>query len=301
MSFDISKLCETQVMLGAQAKLYDEHKSWKNLFPQSSETHAIESMDFLLNSFSDPQELREFLYNSGLKYACGADISVSTKDPYFAVGVLVVIDVLSLSVIYQDIIQLDSNLLQVPYLPGFLGLRETPIIVKLIQNLRQKRPDLCVESNGPQVILCDGNGRLHPRRCGLATHLGVSENIVAFGVAKTYLEIDGISSESIQAKLQIGVDSIQNQAENAGSRKNHVQWIMTEDNIPEKLGAIVFPYKPAKNAVYVSIGHRISLESAVLITLSLMKFRVVEPIRQADLIGREYIRMHHSQQNITNP
>ena len=62
-----------------------------------------------------------------------------------------------------------------PYLPGLLAFREVPVVLEALSSLK-KLPDL---------LLCDGNGYIHPRRCGFACHQGILSGLPTIGVAKT--------------------------------------------------------------------------------------------------------------------
>jgi deoxyribonuclease V len=134
-----------------------------------------------------------------------------------------------------------------PYLPGYLSFRELPPLLEAIAKLR-RRPDL---------ILCDGHGRAHPRRFGFACHLGVLVDAPSIGCAKSRLV--GTHHEpgrrrGCHARLVDGGDTIG-------------EVVRTQDGV-----------KP----VYVSVGHRVSLETARRWVLRLApRHRLPEPIRAA--------------------
>ncbi len=75
--------------------------------------------------------------------------------------------------------------LRLPYIAGFLAFREVTPLLDLLQTLKQENPDIF-----PQVVIVDGNGTLHPRRFGLASHLGVLANVPTIGVGKNFLQIN---------------------------------------------------------------------------------------------------------------
>ncbi|EER19856.1 Endonuclease V, putative [Perkinsus marinus ATCC 50983] len=110
------------------------------------------------------------------EYVGGFDI---TSDPTlkedFCVAGLVIVHLPSRSTVYEDYISVD---LSQPYVPGFLAFRECEPMLELI---RRVPPEQRLD-----VIMVDGNGLLHPRRCGAACHLGVLADIPSIGVAKNY-------------------------------------------------------------------------------------------------------------------
>ncbi|KAF4721849.1 hypothetical protein FOZ62_003014, partial [Perkinsus olseni] len=110
------------------------------------------------------------------EYVGGLDI---TSDPTFkedfCVAGLVIMQLSSQSTVYEDYISVD---LSQPYVPGFLAFRESEPMLQLIERVS---PDQRLD-----LIMVDGNGLLHPRRCGAACHLGVLADIPSIGVAKNY-------------------------------------------------------------------------------------------------------------------
>jgi deoxyribonuclease V len=140
-----------------------------------------------------------------------------------------------------------------PYIPGLLSFREVPALLSALQ-LLERSPDL---------ILCDAHGRAHPRRFGLACHLGVLMDIPAIGVAKTRLIGDH---------------------EPVPDRRGAWVPLFCED---EAVGAVLRTREGAK-PVFVSIGHRISLESAIEIVLDCSPhYRLPETTRVAHRLASE--------------
>ncbi len=134
-----------------------------------------------------------------------------------------------------------------PYVPGLLSFREMPALLMAIDQLTI-RPDL---------LLCDGQGLAHPRRFGIACHLGVTCGIPSIGVAKSRL---------------VG--------EHGQPMHLRGAWVPLKDQ-GETIGAVVRT-KPRTLPVYVSIGHRISLPLAVRYVMACTtKFRLPETTRWA--------------------
>jgi deoxyribonuclease V len=138
-----------------------------------------------------------------------------------------------------------------PYIPGLLSFREIPAVLDALAKLKQL----------PDVLLCDGQGLAHPRRFGIACHLGVLTDIPAIGVAKTRL----IGTHALVPDVKGGYA------------------LLMDDN--EEIGAVLRTRTGVK-PVYVSIGHMISLPSAIaLVMRCVTKYRLPETTRWADRIA----------------
>jgi deoxyribonuclease V len=144
-----------------------------------------------------------------------------------------------------------SRRLTFPYVPGLLSFREIPVLLPAIGKL-SRRPDL---------FLVDGQGIAHPRRMGLASHLGVLTGVRTIGCAKSRLT--GTFSDP---GLERGSTSP-----------------LYEGN--EMIG-IVLRTREGVKPVFVSIGHGVSLETAVDVVLGCCtRYRLPEPIRCAHMIA----------------
>lgn len=134
-----------------------------------------------------------------------------------------------------------------PYVPGYLSFREIPAVLAALKKL-ETRPDL---------LLCDGQGLAHPRRFGLACHLGLLAGLPAIGVAKSRL---------------IGEPGVLPQKKGS--------WAALRDG-GEVIGAVLRTRTGVK-PVYVSIGHRVSLETAIEYVLRCTtNYRLPETTRAA--------------------
>lgn len=135
-----------------------------------------------------------------------------------------------------------------PYVPGYLSFREVPAAMAVLAKLKHK----------PDLILCDGQGLAHPRRFGLACHLGVLLDIPTIGVAKSRL---------------IGEPR---------GRLGRVKgsWVPLVDS-GEIIGALLRT-RIGVTPVYVSIGHRVSLDTAIDFVLRCApRYRLPETTRRA--------------------
>ncbi len=134
-----------------------------------------------------------------------------------------------------------------PYVPGLLSFREVPAILQALSQLRSL----------PDLLICDGQGLAHPRRFGLACHLGLLVDLPSIGVAKSRL---------------IGEHGP------VGSERGDWQPLV---EVGEVIGAALRT-RPGTKPVFVSIGQRVSLETALDYTLRCQgKYRLPEPTRQA--------------------
>ena len=136
-----------------------------------------------------------------------------------------------------------------PYVPGLLGFREVPCLLEAFERLKTR----------PDVALVDGQGLAHPRRFGVACHLGVVLDLPTVGVGKSRL---------------VG------EHREPGPRRGARVRLLHEGEV---IGAVVRTRDGVK-PLYVSIGHRVDLDTAVRLVLrSARRFRLPEPIRAAHL------------------
>lgn len=140
-----------------------------------------------------------------------------------------------------------------PYVPGLLAFREGPLVLAALERL----------SVEPDVLICDGHGLAHPRRMGIATHMGVLLDMPSIGCAKSRL---------------VGTH------QEPGPGKGSYAWLYDEGEV---IGAALRTRDGAK-PVYVSIGHRIDLEKAIEFVLCCCtKYRLPDPIRWAHRLASE--------------
>lgn len=148
------------------------------------------------------------------------------------------------------------------------------------------------------MILVDGCGILHPRGFGLASHLGLLSNIPTIGCSKNYLVIggDGPLLESNPTLLKKKFKKfVADHPETHGLMP--LQGTVTGKTYGAALAAATGnAAEGAQNPIFVSIGHKVSLETAVAMVRACSRFRVPEPIRQADLKSRNEIKKWCKQQ-----
>lgn len=138
-----------------------------------------------------------------------------------------------------------------PYVPGLLSFRELPAILEALEGLERT----------PELLLCDGQGIAHPRRFGIASHLGLLTGLPSIGVGKSRL---------------VG------RYEEPGPDKG--DWSPLRDG-EEVVGAVLRTRIGVK-PIFVSIGHRVSLETAIARVLACTpRFRLPETTRQADRLA----------------
>jgi deoxyribonuclease V len=201
----------------------------------------------------------------------GVDLSFPLHDETTAVACLVVLSYPQLDVIYKDFA---ITTLTYPYIAGYLAFREVQPLAALIDKLRLNRPDLL-----PHVILVDGNGVLHPRGFGLASHLGVVVDIPTVGVGKNFLQIKDGPQMSMRHVI-------------ATCRKQATDKVIRLVGKSGTIYGAAVRVANATNPIFVSIGHRISLDSAIHFVQTCSKFRIPEPTRQADILSRRYVKAH---------
>jgi deoxyribonuclease V len=179
-----------------------------------------------------------------LRFVAGLDAAFSQDGTNCLAGV-VLWDALKHCVIEQHTA---VRPVRFPYVPGLLSFREAPALLAALRKLRQI----------PDLLLCDGQGRAHPRQLGIACHLGVLCDLPAIGCAKSRL--------------------IGSHAEVAAAQGSHVPLLDEDETIGE-----VIRTKEGCHPVFVSVGHRMSLAQArKLVLATVTRYRLPEPTRRAD-------------------
>jgi deoxyribonuclease V len=180
-----------------------------------------------------------------LEIIAGVDVSVKAEQARSAIVLLSFPDL--------EPIQAKTAIRPVafPYVPGLLAFREGPVVLEALKELTER----------PDVLIFDAHGLAHPRRMGLATHLGVLLDLPSVGCAKSRL--CGEYAEPDEEK---------------GS------WTPLRDG-EEVIGAVVRTRDNVR-PVFVSVGHRVDLETAVSLVLDCApKYRLPETTRWAHRVA----------------
>ncbi|MDJ0746388.1 MAG: deoxyribonuclease V [Xenococcaceae cyanobacterium MO_167.B27] len=210
-----------------------------------------------VKTVAEAKEIQEKLRNKVITQDCLGEVryiagtDVGFKNNYtITQSAVAVLSFPELELVETAISQIPTTF---PYIPGYLSFREIPAILQAMEKL-QTIPDL---------ILCDGQGLAHPRRFGLACHLGVLIDIPTIGVAKS---------------LFIG------KHETLPQKKGSWKPLIDQD---ETIG-IVLRSRTNVKPIYVSVGHKISLPTAIEYTMKCLgKYRLPETTRLADRLSRK--------------
>jgi deoxyribonuclease V len=154
---------------------------------------------------------------------------------------------------YPELIILDRDFVvtkvSFPYIPGLLTFREAPALIKLFKKIKWN----------PDIIFFDGQGYAHPRRMGIATHIGLFLDQSTIGCAKSRLT---------------------GEYTNPGNKKGCYSQLLDKEKV---IGAVLRTRDNVK-PIFVSPGNHINLSKAINITLlCTTNYRIPEPTRQADL------------------
>lgn len=186
-----------------------------------------------------------------INLVAGVDVAYQ-KDSDKLVATVVILDAETLNIVETATAE---DMVQFPYISGLFSFRELPPLIKAFAKLQHK----------PDLVVCDGQGVAHPRRFGLACHLGVIFDVPTIGCGKTRLIGEFQNPKTTRGATAPLVDN----NEIIGNA------LRTQNDI---------------NPIFVSIGHRISLETACNWILKLSpKYRLPETTRQADQLVRRVI------------
>lgn len=181
-------------------------------------------------------------FDSNVRSICGVDVSYRNNIAYCSA---VIIDKENFKII--EMVSSESKIKN-PYIPSLFILRESGPILQTLKLLTKSF----------QILLVDGHGVLHPRRCGLACYIGISTNLPTIGVAKSLL------CGNVQSNNFVSHDG-------------------------EILGYALKSTNNLKKATYISVGHRISLPTSIEVVKSITRTNqyIPEPLRVADRLSKE--------------
>ncbi|MER6721542.1 endonuclease V [Streptomyces halstedii] len=182
----------------------------------------------------------------------GVDVAYD-EERDVVVAAAVVLDAATLDVVAESTAR---GRVSFPYVPGLLAFREIPTVLAALGRLPV----------GPGLVVCDGYGLAHPRRFGLASHLGVLTGLPVIGVAKNPFTF---------------------RYEQPGPRRGDFSPLLDGE---EEVGRALRTQDGTK-PVFVSVGHRTTLDNACAHTLALARdFRQPETTRRADALCRSALR-----------
>lgn len=237
-----------------------------------------------------------------LRYVAGLDVAYATDDKRVA-GAVVVLDVRTLEVVDSATAR---RPVEFPYIPGLLAYRELPALLDALERLTVT----------PEVLVCDGYGLAHPRRFGLACHLGVLTGLPTYGVAKTPFigtfqepgRERGAATDLLAPPSAAGssptfsaASAVDPAAPSAAPTASPASPSPTDSSAvsavpsptsssPEIIGRVLRTQSGIK-PVFISVGHRIGLDEATGLTLRLAPsspgFRLPETTRRSDQLSRQ--------------
>jgi len=182
------------------------------------------------------------------RYVAGADVAYDLGRK-ISFGAMVVLRLSTLEKVDEAVAVMETPF---PYVPGFLSFREVPVLKEAFEQLSQK----------PEIVLVDGQGLLHPRGLGLASHLGLELGLPTVGVAK----------KPLIGNFELPEDS-------PGA------W--TAVYLNGEMKGVVLRTRKGTKPVFVSPGHLIDLEGALKVVKHCLKgYRLPEPLRQAHLLSQ---------------
>ncbi len=209
-----------------------------------------------------------FMSIESIKTVVGVDISYYKRKNYeYGVACAVIWD---LNQDKKEAHYFSHDRINFSYKPGFLGFRECKLLAKVISRI-PRRPDL---------IMCDGHGKIHPRRFGEATHLGFALDIPSIGIAKN--PFIGYSKWDRIEKIMGNKAPI---------------WAIDPKNTSKEQSNELLGYAVCLNdgskPIFISEGYKITLDNAIKICLNTGKgHRQPEPLYLADFLSKKEVNEH---------
>ena len=173
------------------------------------------------------------------------------KEPTLALSSIVVLDLTDFSV--KEVVY-GQKMIDIPYIPTFLAFRELPSIMEAYKNLKSK----------VDVFILDGQGILHPRKMGIASHFGVLTDTVTVGCGKTHLYGEYKHPEN---------------------KPMSYSYVYADGEVR----GYALRVKKNTNPIFISPGNNISLESSLYVIIKTVKdYKLPEPVRLAHNYLSEY-------------
>nr|WP_238354053.1 MULTISPECIES: endonuclease V [Paenibacillus] len=215
------------------------------------ENKITENFDKIQYDLSQNIKLENSFSQDNIQLIAGVDLAYWEEDEKtIAVCCICVVDFLTKAIIETKFLK---DEIKVPYIPGYLSFRELPLIINTFKTL----------SFDPEIVMFDGNGYLHPRNMGIATHASFHLNKPTIGIAKSYLKIGAVDFVMPSDKEGAFTD------------------IVINGTI---YGRVLRTHKHVK-PIFISCGNWIDIDTVTDITLALInnESRLPIPVRQADL------------------
>lgn len=231
------------------------NQAWKGTKMKINEIHALNigmgQFKIIQNHFLKEISLKNTMIDKGIKLCAGVDLAYWNEDgTEWGICSIIVINYETRAIVEKSH---SAGKVAIPYIPGYLAFRELPLVVKAARKL----------SNTPDLFMFDGNGYLHPRHMGLATHASLFLNKPTIGIAKSYFKV--YDSDFVTPGNE------------AGSYKD-----ITIGN--DIYGRALRTHKDVK-PIFISCGNYIDLQTTTKVTLNLIndESRLPIPVRLADL------------------
>ncbi|HEY2495019.1 MAG TPA: endonuclease V [Paenibacillus sp.] len=215
------------------------------------ENNKTEIFDKIQYDLSRNIKLENNFDKEDIRLIAGVDLAYWEEDEKtIAVCCICVVDLMT-----KEVIEIKSlkDEIKVPYIPGYLSFRELPLILDTFKVL----------NSDPEIIMFDGNGYLHPRNMGIATHASFYLNKPTIGVAKSYLKIGSVNFVMPCDEEGAFTDIVISNTVYGRALRTHKH------------------VKP----IFISCGNWIDIDTVTEITLALInnESRLPIPVRQADL------------------
>jgi deoxyribonuclease V len=195
-----------------------------------------------------------------VRHIAGVDMAINEISG-MARAAVVLLSYPALEIVEQHVYE---EPLRMPYIPGLLSFREIPCMLGAFDLLKQQ----------PELVMVDGQGIAHPRRSGIASHLGLWLDLPSIGCAKSIL-----TGHHVPLSEEVG------------------SWVPLEAD-REVIGAVLRTRARVKPMI-ISLGHRISLETSLRYVLACSRgYRLPEPTRLADKLSKDNVWSELKQEEV---